>query len=529
MFLKEIDLLSPKITLFYNHSLTHSSKISGILTIITLIIIIFFSLFYIRQIINRNDEYPAVSPYNMFIEDAGEFPINSSSFFHFLSLVKDIHHPENEEYDFSLFNKIGIDTYIQDYKNNNDLIKYNHWLYGICNNETDTKGIAHLITQNYFTKSACIRKYFDSSVQKYYDINDPNFKWPVMAHGTFNPNTKFYALFLTKCDKTILNKVFDEEFKCKNNTEIDEFLNYGGLIHFNFIDQYIDILNYKDSIKKYFYRIENTLDKDNYSINHLNFNPSIIKTHNGFLLEKCQEELTYKYDRNDVFTYFNNLNKGNINMAYSLWMNNRVNYYERTYKKIQDVLSDVGGVAQAIMAIAIFINNFINKYIILDDTEKLLTKANISINEICAHKRIIKINNNTTSNCNVTSIKENEKEKNSISPETKEEMMPKKDDNGFSKREEINNTIYNDEKNYKFEDTEIVDKVKKSKNVSKNTSKEKLTFCNFLIYKISFGKRKNNIKLFEIFREKVISVETLIRNYLNIKNLLKVNEIDKVG
>ena len=32
-----------------------------------------------------------------------------------------------------------------------------------------------------------------------------------------------------------------------------------------------------------------------------------------------------------------------------------------------------------------------------------------------------------------------------------------------------------------------------------------------------------------MFREKVISVETLIRNYLNINNLLKFNELDKVG
>ena len=149
-----------------------------------------------------------------------------------------------------------------------------------------------------------------------------------MAHGTFNHNKKFYTVILTKCDNNILNKVFNEEYNCKNNTEIEEYLNYGGLIHFNFIDQYIDVLNYKDSNKKYFYRIENSLDKDNYSINHLNFNPSIIKTHNGIVFEKFIEELSYIYDRNDVFTY---LKKGDIYMIYSLWMNNRMNYNERTY------------------------------------------------------------------------------------------------------------------------------------------------------------------------------------------------------
>ena len=526
MFLKEIDILSPEITLFYNHSLTHSSIISGILTIITIVIIILFSACYIEEILNRKEEIPKVSSYNMFIEDAGEFPINASSFFHFLSIVKDVHHPEHEEFDFTIFNAIGIDTYIQDYQKNNNLTKYNHWLYGKCNNETDTKGIAHLITQEFFTKSACIRKYFSSSEQKYYDTNDPNFKWPKMAHGTFNPNKEFYSVIISKCDNMILNKVFDEEYNCKNDTEIEEYLNYGGLIHFNFIDQYIDILNYKDSYKKYFYRIQNTLDKDNYSINHLNFNPSIIKTHNGFLFDKSQKELTYAYDRNDVFTYFKNYNNGNINMAYSLWMNNRANYYERTYKKIQDVLSNVGGVAQSIMTIAIFINNFINKYIILYDTEKLLAKANISINEICTHKKNIQINH-SSSNCDVTSVKEiKEKENNSISPETKEDMMTKNNDNGFSQKEAINSPIYKDEKKYKFE---IVDKSEQANIEPKNAKKEKLNFWTFLIYKISFGKKKNNIKLYEMFREKVISVETLIRNYLNINNLLKFNELDKVG
>ena len=54
-------------------------------------------------------------------------------------------------------------------------------------------------------------------------------------------------------------------------------------------------------------------------------------------------------------------------------------YNERIYKKIQDFLSEVGSVAQAIMTMALFIINFINRYIILYDTENLLTKANISI------------------------------------------------------------------------------------------------------------------------------------------------------
>ena len=122
------------------------------------------------------------------------------------------------------------------------------------------------------------------------------------------------------------------------------------------------------------------------------------------------------------------------------------------------------------MTIALFINNFINRYIILYDTEKLLTKANITLTEICTRKKVIKINNSSY-NCEFTSVKE------------------------------IN-------KNHK--------------------KKEELSLWNFFIYKLSFGKKYNNVRMYEAFRETVISVESLIKNHLNIMNLLKFNKIDKI-
>ena len=195
----------------------------------------------------------------MFIDDSGEFPINSSSLFHFISALREVNHPENEGFDFTRFNLVGIDKNIRN-ESDRDLRKYNHWLYGFCNNDTDTKGISHLITQKFFTKSACIRKYFNSSEQKYYYTNDANFKWPKMAHGTFNPNSKSYSILLTNCNQNILNIVFNNEYNCVSDLNIGN--NAGdGVIRLNFIDQYVDVLDYKDTIKKYFYRIENTLYK----------------------------------------------------------------------------------------------------------------------------------------------------------------------------------------------------------------------------------------------------------------------------
>ena len=283
MFLKKIDCLSPEITLFYKGSLSHSSSFSGILSIIACIIILICSGYYFIGVIARDRDCPKIAFNRQFTEDAGIFPINSSSFFHFISIVKDKHYPDKEEFDFTTFNLIGFETNIQDYENDNDLKKYNHWLYGFCDNEIDSKGIKDLITQNYFTKSACIKKYFDSNSQKYYETGDINFRWPLLAYGTFNPKNEFYSVILQKCEQNILNNILGKEYKCKNDTEIEEIIKNSGSIHFNLIDHFVDVLRYKEPIKKNFYRIENTLDKEIYSLNHLNFCPILVNTQNGII------------------------------------------------------------------------------------------------------------------------------------------------------------------------------------------------------------------------------------------------------
>ena len=215
---------------------------------------------------------------NQFIEDAGIYPLNSSSFFHFISYFEDGFKLNYEDFDFTSFNLIGLEMFIQEYENDKDISKYNHWLYGFCNKEIDIKGIENIVTQDFFTKSACIRKYYDSSSHNYYEIGDKNFRWPTLAYGTFNPNKKFYSLILIKCEQNILNNIFDKEYICKENEEIEKVVKKRMGIHFNFIDQYVDILKYKEPIKKYFNKIENSIDKDNYSINNLNINPILITT-----------------------------------------------------------------------------------------------------------------------------------------------------------------------------------------------------------------------------------------------------------
>ena len=173
MFLKEIDFLSQPITLFNQGSVSHSSLPSGILSIITVIIIIILSIREIKVIFQRNSETPSSTSFTYFIEDAGTISFNPSSLFHFISL-ENLNDKGKEDFNFSYFNAIGIESPITEFTRDNDIKNYDHWLYGFCGNENDIEYLKDIITMDYFTKSACIRKYYDSKSKEYYDINDLN-------------------------------------------------------------------------------------------------------------------------------------------------------------------------------------------------------------------------------------------------------------------------------------------------------------------------------------------------------------------
>ena len=515
MFLKKIDFISPQITLFYKGSLSHSSIISGIISLIFCFIIICISVYYFLMLIYRERDSPKVTNNHQYIEDAGIFPLNSSSFFHFISFSGSYNHEYYDNFDFTIFNLIGLETYFQNYENDKDPKKYNHWLYGFCDKEIDIKGIENLVTHQFFTKSACIRKYYDSSSDKYYEIGDKNFRWPILAHGTFNPQQQFYSLILIKCEQDILDIILGKGYKCKNGEEIEKISNNRGEVHFNFIDHYVDILKYKEPIKKYFNRIENTIDLDNYSINNINFNPILINTQNGIIFNHYENAKSYYFDRNDVFI---KLIKGNIYMAYYLWLKNNENYYERIYKTTTDVLSSIGGVSNAIIFIVHIINKVINQYTALKDIKSILTSSNLNIDEIVKPNTIIQFKNNSSKN--LRNIGDNSTKKNfekaNISSRTNIEIIYKNIalDKEVRKEKKKNNSVNNENigKNFNIR-------------YDYNKLKEKIIFWKFLIYKSSCGKKYNYLQFYEKFRKKIISVENLIQNNIKINGILKLKDL----
>ena len=53
MFIKNLDYLSPPITLYHKGSLSHSSILSGIISIISIIIIIIIAIYFLLDLIQR--------------------------------------------------------------------------------------------------------------------------------------------------------------------------------------------------------------------------------------------------------------------------------------------------------------------------------------------------------------------------------------------------------------------------------------------------------------------------------------------
>jgi hypothetical protein len=528
MLIKRIDYLSPPITFYHQGLLYHSSIVSGILSIISIILIILLTVYYSMELIEKKN--PKSFSYYTFIEDSGIFPMNASSLFHFISVASKENDFNNDGIDFSLFRIIGLEDYFEIYLNDNNLSHYNHWIYGKCNSVIDTEGLGNLIQYDFFERSACIRKYFNKEEQKYYDIGDSKFKWPIIAHGTFSENVKLYNIIAEKCEESTLNLILGEGHQCKNTSNFQSILNnnFFGELFIYIINHSVDISNYTNPYKKYIEMVGNVLFNNYYSVNHINFNPSIIRTYNGLIYDKFNEEYAPIYERHEVYSF--DKEKTNIYSIFVIWLKNKLYKNERSYKKLQDVISSVGGIYQSITIIAAYINAIYNKFIVLSDTEVLLHSV------IHSEKQNNENKKNEYKNEKNPKLKElnNDKIKNDATKTLKKERFKTEKSNKNKKIEKdkkvkdisyMNNNIFVNKENINISTEKLNYKDIKKFRYNDTTKKLELTnFLYYLIFLITCRKKKQYFNFYREFRMKIISEEHLIRNHLNIYNLLRVTE-----
>ena len=566
MFLKQFDRLSPYITLYFRGERKHSSKISGILSIITYCLILGMGINYILIFFNRQS--PKAYFFNRYTEDAGNFPLNSSMMFNFIQICEqETNSPI--PFDFSAIKVIGSDDVFSDeYMNNPDIIlNRTHWIYEYCENE-DIGGLANLIDYKNFYKSICIRKFYDKKSGKYYNTGEKGFRWPVIEKGCSHPNRTYYGIIMQRCDK-VPELIRSQGIACKSESEITETISKISL-KFDIIDSFADILNYKNPLTKYFYEVTSAIVNGVFIVNHLNFNPINMVTNSGFFFDDIIKELSYIFIQNEKHTIdASNLEENQTTngclIGIYFWMQNTLQYYERVYDKFQYILSDIGGIYSIIETAAYLINLLIHNFILILDTEDLvIIRDKNNFTERTRDKRptILRRANKIKyppkkkniiyqkEDCHSSSSNYHRFLKNletMTNPNVYIDILNKNNNSSKEKKEDIRkegtNLIDNNNNNpisINIEQKE--NKILKTSGIKRPISlfkidsitkekindldnrpieKQNFTWFKYFWYLLNLKKNNNRILYYETFRAQLISEENIIQTYLDVYKLLK--------
>ena len=354
------DLLSPDITLYYKGKLTHSSKISGIISIISIIITLIFSYIFLLDLKRRN---PSAFYYNRFVKDIISRPLNSSGLFHLINVTSG-----NIPYEINrLFTIIGINKLIYLFDFNN-IESFDHYIYEYCE-EIDIKGIENIILDNTydFNKLFCLKKYYNKTTQKIYNLNNNEYPYPQIINSSNNPYPTIYGIVVKKCkNSTILNNN-----NCYSNEIIEESLKYLVGYSIDFLDHNILIDNFENPNSDIYHSINNLYDFGvGYTINHLNFLPTMLRTNKGYILDYEISLNSYKFSFIEkittLFSEEQNPNK-DIYGGFYLWFLNQEDIYIRSYKKVQDILGSITGLARVLFLCAKMLNMLIHNFTYIND------------------------------------------------------------------------------------------------------------------------------------------------------------------
>ena len=571
-------MISPPITLYFKGDDQHSSIFSGILSIIVGITILTATIYYFLGFINKDS--PKAYFFNRYIEDAGNFPVNSSSIFNYIQFI----HPQEYTtigFDFNSLVAIGVDDINYDeYMYEPDKIStIDHWIYGPCNSDTDIKGIEYLIDYTKYNNSACIRKYYDKNKDQYFNTNEKGFRWPMLEKGMSNKNRTYYGIIIQRCDyiSEYLKSVLPT---CKSSIEITEYISNIALAY-EIVDNYADMLNYETPFTKYIYEITSKITNGIFIINHLNFNPASMVTHNGFFFDNKIEQRSYFFTQNEKHTIDQNvLEDGQTTngclIGIYFWMQNTLQYYERDYDRFQDFLSDIGGISSIIMTIAYYMNLLVNHYIILLNTEQLIIhthdvnfngkkkyekkpsflkiitqkenpprkvnaipQKNLNLSKpSCESIKIEDVDNYQTTKT-IDRIERNKStisnskmdlkyfhENKKLNPRNKIKNKKQVETNGdyihFENKLKNNNNEFSEDKKEEHENNE--------ENKGKlQIKKQKFNWFQLMWYLISCRSKNIMIAHYEKIRKNLISEENITQNYFDIYNLLYINGIPTKG
>ena len=354
------DLLSPEITLYYKGKLRHSSNISGIISIISIIITLICSYIFLLDLKRKN---PSAFYYNRYIDDIKLIPLNSSGLFHLINVTsKNIPYEPNR-----LFSIIGINKLMYSFDFNN-IEGFDHYIYDYCE-ENDIKGIENIFSRNIYelNKLFCLKNFYNKTTQKVYNLKNNEYPYPLIINSSSNSYPTIYGIVVEKCkNSTIINKN-----NCYSNEIIEKSLKYLIGYSIDFLDHNILIDNYENPNTNIYHSINNLYNFGiGYTTNHLNFIPTMLRTNKGYVLNDEYILNSYKFSYNEklttVFSEEENPNK-DIYGGFYLWFLDQQDIYARSYKKIQDILGSITGITKVIFLCAKLLNILIHNFTYIND------------------------------------------------------------------------------------------------------------------------------------------------------------------
>ena len=369
MAITNLDLLSPTITLFYNGNKRHSSGISSILTIIMIFSSGIYVFYLMYNIINHN--ISNFMFYKNYLDDAGLYLFNDTGgIFHYFQIY------DYQNQIFGQFNTKYVRVYMSRiyYKDSakSSLSDNDHWVYDYCRDGLDNKNIPkEIFVGKEFNKAVCLRYYYDNIKEEYFSIEDTeNFKYPYLIHGSGRNDNLLLETVIEKCDnKSILSKILGP---CGDENEIEKYLNIHKAIYFQMLESHVNTEDYSKSIYQIIFSISGSLDSINVPVNNVNFIPFFIEIKKGVILPETQKLITYLFDDNRKATFASNNNK--FLAIFDYWLVNSCQVIKGGYNNLIDILPNIGGIIQLIYYIFYGFNLLYNKYIIIQDCNKLFFK-----------------------------------------------------------------------------------------------------------------------------------------------------------
>lgn len=368
MSLKEIDFLSPKITLYYYGSKRHKSIVGAIISLIMVFLSSVYIFYLFFSVINH--KISNFMSNKTYLTEAGHYIFNDTTGIYHYFQVYDIVKKEYGEYD-PKYMRIFMSRLYKTYQSNQASLSENeHWVYDKCRDGEDNKNVNKDVfgEETYFYKGACLRYYYNNEIKEYIPIEDKNnFKYPYLIHGSGRPGSLFLETIIEKCDNSsITHKILGP---CGPKNELNDYINNYLGIFLQLLEKQVITKNYGNPIYEYISGISGALNSLIVPINNINIAPLHIEIKRGVFVPRTQKIITYNLENNRRDTWENNGNK-NILCIFDYWLQNSCQEIKGGYSTLYDILPSIGGIIQLIYYIFYCINYVYNKYIIIQDSNK---------------------------------------------------------------------------------------------------------------------------------------------------------------